>query len=365
MAQKDSNWLVVGDPLRGIAAFGVLIFHAAMAAALSAPHSGDLGAAGRILFNLDAGVFLFFALSGYLLGRPFASAFVLQTPLPNIPRFLVKRVRRLGPGMVAAALVGVVVWGTLGGWATIHFWTLYAEGWFYLALPLIAVVAVKSLARLSGPRQRALLWVVGTAFAAALSVLFCAGGTPADIDHQHLFPSLVFAFAPGLALAGAEPVLEPALRTRPRLGKVITRVALLGSALAFVAFFLTPRAQFVQHSVAAVTACGLILAAAVTQSWRGALPWRALDNRPLQWLGERSYSLYLFHVAVVRLVTDRLAGGIDTAGVRVAFVIAVAAPVALAAAAAGYALVERPFLGASARGRPRMPALTQARGPLT
>jgi peptidoglycan/LPS O-acetylase OafA/YrhL len=74
-ARGQSGWLVAGDPLRGLAAFGVLLFHVATWATLESRHSvtiGDLGAPGHVLFNLDLGVFLFFLLSGYLIGRPFA-----------------------------------------------------------------------------------------------------------------------------------------------------------------------------------------------------------------------------------------------------------------------------------------------------
>jgi peptidoglycan/LPS O-acetylase OafA/YrhL len=345
-ARGHSNWLVVGDPLRGIAAFGVLLFHVATWAVLQNPGGAavnDLGPAGPILFNLDAGVFLFFLLSGYLIGRPFASAFVLQTPFPHVGRYVLRRTLRLGPGVVAATALAVVLFGPHYERGTIHFWTLGAEASFYAVLPVLVAVALSLARRVRGPRVRAALWVAATSVLSVASLWFRGRGAPLDFGHQHVFPAVAFAFAPGLALAGLEPVLAPAVRAAPTAARGMARGLAFIGALAAIAYFDVPRSHFMQHSVLAVGACGAVLAATLVRAWAELPAWRLLDNRTLQWLGERSYSLYLFHLPVVAFVAARVAEGESAPG-SAALVALVAIPTSLVLAWAGYALVERPFM---------------------
>jgi peptidoglycan/LPS O-acetylase OafA/YrhL len=346
MGTSSKNWLAAGDPLRGIAAFGVLLFHVATRAALSggdSAHTNTLGSAGRILFNLDAGVFLFFVLSGYLIGRPFASAFVLQTPFPRVGRYLVRRALRLGPGVLAATALALALFGTHFMRGTVHFWTLSAEACFYAALPLVTALALPLTRQLPGPRARAALWLAGCVVGSLASLWFRSRGLRSDFAHQHLFPSVGFAFAPGLALAALEPVLAPIVRSAPARTALVARLALLLGVAALVVYFAVPRQDFMKHSVAAVVASALLFSAVLLRDWAGSAAWRALDNRPLQWLGERSYSLYLFHLPVVAFVAPKLGTG-DPAATRVLLVAAVAIPLSLASAWAGHALVERPFM---------------------
>lgn len=378
---RRANWLVVGDPLRGVAAFGVLLFHVASGAVLTARHPSSLGVAGRVLFNLDAGVFLFFVLSGYLIGRPFASAFVLQTPLPDTVRFLLKRIRRLMPGMVAATLLALVLLGSEGvsparllavvGFAqvyapsqfaangTVHFWTLDAEGAFYLLLPGAAAAGVFLLRRLPGPRRRALLWLLGCALLAIVSLDYRGRGSVGDLDHQQVFASVAFAFAPGLALAGLEPVAEPLARVRAGRARALAGVLLAAACVALVAYFASGRQDFVLHALLATVACAAVLGAAVLTAWSGAPPWRALDNRALQWLGERSYSLYLFHVPIVVFMTKHVLGHGSGPAARLVVLAAVAIPPALVAAEIGHVLVERPFMSGRAPKQTDVPALAE------
>jgi peptidoglycan/LPS O-acetylase OafA/YrhL len=346
MGTTRNNWLAAGDPLRGLAAFGVLLFHIATWAAIDSNRdvaTSDLGPAGHVLFNLDASVFLFLLLSGYLIGRPFASAFVLQTPFPRVGRYLVRRTLRLGPGALAALAFAILLFGTHFTRGTVHFWTLGAEACFYAVLPLLTVVVLRFAAPAGGPRTRAVLWVAATGVLSVGSLWFRQRGTPVDYPHQHEFPSIAFAFAPGVALAGLEPLLAPAVRVAPKPARVITRALVMGSALAGAAYFLAPSAHFMQRSVLAVGACAALLAAVVVRDWAGLPAWRLLDNRPLQWLGARSYSLYLFHLPIVAFVAARVATD-ETLPAGAGLVALIAIPLSLVFAAAGYALVERPFM---------------------
>ena len=345
-ARRHPGWLTLGDPLRGLAAFGVLLFHVATWAVLSGRDAGDpdaLGRAGPILFNLDIGVFLFFLLSGFLIARPFASAFVLRTPFPRVGRYVIRRALRLAPGLVAATVLAVVLLGRKFESGTVHFWTLGAEAIFYAALPLAVGLALPVARRVGGPPTRAALWVAATSALSVASLWFRNRGAPADFGHQHLFPSVAFAFAPGVALAGVEPLLAPALRASPVAARRAARVLLVLGALLALAYFQTGRSHFMQHSVLAVAACAAVMGAALAREWAELPAWRLLDNRPLQWLGQRSYSLYLFHLAVVTFLARELGAG-GAAGHRPLLLGVIAVPISLVLAWAGYALVERPFM---------------------
>jgi peptidoglycan/LPS O-acetylase OafA/YrhL len=350
MGATRNNWLAAGDPLRGLAAAGVLVFHVTGWSAL-ASGDPDLGPAGPVFVKLDAGVFLFFLLSGYLIGRPFASAFVLHTPFPRLGRYLVRRTLRLGPGALAAAALAVAMFGSHWKRGTVHFWTLGAEACFYAVLPLLSICALRLGSAVRGPRARAVLWVAATSVLSVASLWFRQRSAPFDFGHQQLFPAVAFAFAPGLALAGLEPLLAPAARAAVRPARAVTRALVLLAALAGFAYFEVPTARFMQHSVLAVVACGALLAAALVRDWSGLPASRLLDNRPLQWLGARSYSLYLFHFPIVVFAAERLARG-ESARSAAVLVALVAVPASLACAAAGYALFERPFMRSAARPAP-------------
>jgi peptidoglycan/LPS O-acetylase OafA/YrhL len=117
------------------------------------------------------------------------------------------------------------------------------------------------------------------------------------------------------------------------------------------------------RSVEACLAAFLLVGSGLVRQWTDGTSWRVFDNRPLDWLGDRSYSFYLFHVLVLRLVIDHLYSGVGphAAGIYTALTFGLTIPVA----ALGYALVERPFL---ARRRPwragAAPARASARSPV-
>jgi peptidoglycan/LPS O-acetylase OafA/YrhL len=103
------------------------------------------------------------------------------------------------------------------------------------------------------------------------------------------------------------------------------------------------------RNVAVMLASGLIIGGALIRQWSGGSCWRALHNRPLRWLGGRSYSFYLFHVLVLRFIVVHIYRGI---GPHAFFVYAALTLVfSLPVAALGYALVERPFLARRGRWR--------------
>ena len=73
--------------------------------------------------------------------------------------------------------------------------------------------------------------------------------------------------------------------------------------------------------------------------------WRLLDNRPLRWLGQRSYSIYLVHLVIVVELAPRFLRALDD-NYKEAF-LAVFAVSMVASVALGeilFRLVEAPFM---------------------
>src|SRR6266516_1997197 len=80
------------DGLRAVAALAVLLTHVAF-------QTGEVAraAGGAVLARLDAGVAVFFVLSGFLLYRPYALARASGTPRPSIRRYVLRRAARILP----------------------------------------------------------------------------------------------------------------------------------------------------------------------------------------------------------------------------------------------------------------------------
>jgi peptidoglycan/LPS O-acetylase OafA/YrhL len=163
-----------------------------------------------------------------------------------------------------------------------------------------------------------------------------------DVDRQKWFPMMASSFAPGLALAVLETSVPGWLRDPVRGRRVALGMTL--AALLVVVYYVAslPHPNLVLRTLAASVGSGLIVGAALVHQWSTGGCWRALDNRPLQWLGKRAYSLYLFHLLVLaKLIVplDRHPGPLAWfvyLGVGMAVLIPVTA--------ISYRLLERPFL---------------------
>src|SRR4051794_1450095 len=106
------------EPLRGLAAMSVLVFHAGMFSA--ALHHG--GWWDPLVGHLQAGVPIFFVLSGFLLYRPFVAARADARPAPQIGRYAARRIARIVPAYwVALALVSLLPQIHLVGGPLIYF----------------------------------------------------------------------------------------------------------------------------------------------------------------------------------------------------------------------------------------------------
>src|SRR5512135_2816650 len=116
------------DLIRVSAAFAVYLGHLGN-------HNGPYF--GAISDNGGLGVLGFFALSGYLVYRPF-----LWRDVPTMEHLSRRLIRIVPAWVVAAVVLSIVVTPEAAHWLTVVSWSLLVELGFYGLLPLIARLAV-------------------------------------------------------------------------------------------------------------------------------------------------------------------------------------------------------------------------------
>ena len=322
------------ESLRALAALGVLVGHVWGARhAFGATGTDDL--LGRTIFGGGYGVFVFFALSGYLLFRPLANA-VFDGERVDLRRYAINRLLRTLPLYYVVVFVLLVVQeggGTFGQWwrfttltenlfpSTVltvdgPIWSLLVELQFYALLPLVAV----GLARLArgSRRDAAVLLLVAGAGGAVLRIYLLNHRHVGDPRIVYSLLTTAFFFVPGMLLALARDV-----RLRGPLGS--GDVWLLASIPVWLFVF-----DDYSRTAWAAVASFLVVGGAALPLRHGPLV-RALDWRPLALVGVASYSLYLWHLPIV-IAMERHGA------------LLWAVPVSLLVAFVSYRMVEEPFL---------------------
>lgn len=332
---------------------------------------------GRFGAGLGLGVMLFFALTGYLLYRPFARRDFGGGGPVRLLTYARNRVLRILP-LYWTTVVILLLLTQHGGtanqwWRFLTFsesfslstaqkvdgpmWSLVVEVHFYILLPILAFV----VGRVSGRRAPV---------AATLLVLFGAasvwfahlGWTPAYI-WQYSLPYTFYGFVPGMLLAVIDATLsrraDHRRRSSPsrwwtRLGRnwwrwlrtswwtwpLRRRDLWLAAAIGlWIVVCLWPRWEAPVVAGATFMALG-----AVVLPLEGGLVIRLLDLRPLAAVGVASYSLYLWHVPIITHVWT--AHGFEIGTGPLLFEVL---PVSLVVAGLSYTVIERPAL--SLRGR--------------
>lgn len=302
--------------LRGLAVLLVLLFHAWPA----------------LLPGGFVGVDIFFVVSGYLITGLLVVEHDQQGRI-GLPAFYARRVRRLLPaaslviaatalafalvrsafearesvaGVVAAALYVSnlrLAWRSVDYLAEaaqadplLHTWSLGVEEQFYLLWPLLLVLLARRM-----PARRAAAWLsvlVGVASLAAAIAL-----TPV-LQSWAFFglPTRAWEFAAGAAAWLLRPRLQSSglsLRGRTATGLAAAGLAMMvGSALLYSA-----RTPF-PGTAALLPVLGACLALVFGASGAGRPRFNPLHWPLLQALGDRSYSLYLWHWPVLLLAAE-------------------------------------------------------------
>lgn len=310
------------------------------------------------------GVDVFFVVSGFLITGLLVRE-VDRTGRISITDFYARRARRILPA-ATVVLVATTAWAAVrlpasrvheiatdSGWAAAflanihfarlgtdyfsadralspvqHFWSLAVEEQFYLVWPL-AMLGVVLVTRGRPAGRRLLVAVVALAW--LVSLAWSAHLTGADPTTAYFSPfTRTFELATGAGLALTAYRLDR-LGDRSRL-----LLALAGlSAVGWAAADFGPATPFPgTAALLPVLGTAAVLAAGTggsAPSLGGLLGWR-----PAQWLGDRSYSLYLWHWPVLVLGRPELPFGGLPAGIVLVLV-------AVALSEASFRWVETPL----------------------
>jgi peptidoglycan/LPS O-acetylase OafA/YrhL len=288
------------------------------------------GFVGLVYSRMEIGVPIFFALSGYLLFGPWVRAAASGRPSPSVARYAWHRVRRIMPAYVVTVLVAYLIYHfrTAGpnpghSWIGLfrnltltqiytdnymfsylhqgltQMWSLAVEVAFYVALPILAYLLLVVLCH----RQwRPLLLLAGLAglllVSPAWMVLVHTTGFLPDGARLWL-PGYLAWFIGGMLLTVLQAmdvrmygfvalplaVISYVIASTPVAGEPTTSPTGLGQALVKTGFY---------------AAIATLLIAPLALGDRG---WYAglLATRPMVWLGEISYEIFLVHLVVMEI----------------------------------------------------------------
>jgi len=318
------------DGIRAVAVAAVLLFHADVA-----------WLPGGFL-----GVDIFFVLSGYLITSLLLDEY-RRTRTLMLAQFYVRRARRLLPALflvLAACITFTAVFlreeltslrsDTVASlvyaqnwWFVFHersyfeaagrppmlqhLWSLAVEEQFYLLWPLLLLALLRR-----GGRRRALrVALVGAVVSAALmALLSVAGGSPVPNDASRVYFGTDTHASAVLLGAAAALVWTPRLLESMRLpgqARALDLMGVIGAAT--VGWFLLKideLSTFLYRGGFFLCAAATVLVVVAAAHPRTGLA-HLFSARPLRWLGERSYGVYLWHWPVFVVTRPELDVPID------------------------------------------------------
>src|SRR5579884_103277 len=285
---------------------------------------------GLICSRMEMGVPIFFVLSGFLLFGPWVKSMVTGGPPPSVRRYAWHRVRRIMPAYIVTVLLAYLVdhfrtarpnpghtWmglfrnltltqiytpNYLGSYlhqGLTQMWSLAVEVAFYVVLPLLAYVLLSVVCqrRWQPLLLLAALGGLGLLTPAWLVLVHTAHWLPSSA--RLWLPTYLAWFVPGMMLAvlqamGARCYAFAAIplatvcyfiASTPIAGAPTTTPSGLSEALFKAVFY------------------AVVAALAVAPLGLGDRGWyaRLLASRPMVWLGEISYEVFLIHLVTMEI----------------------------------------------------------------
>lgn len=313
-------------PLTGVRALAALLVVATHAAYTTGKYTH--GYVGLVFSRMEIGVPIFFVLSGFLLFGPWVRAAVVGATAPSLRRYAGHRVRRIMPAYAVTVLAAYLIyhfhdagpnpghsWNGLLRNLTLtqvytdsylfshlhqgltQMWSLAVEVAFYLTLPVIAYLLLVVLCR---RRWRPGLLLAGLAGLALISPAWMVLVHTVDFlpDGARLWlPGYLAWFVGGMMLT-----VLAALGVRchwflavplAALCYVIAATPIAGEATTSPTGLAQAVVKIVFYAVIAT-----LVVAPLALGNRGAYS-RLLGSRPMVWLGEISYEIFLVHLIVM------------------------------------------------------------------
>jgi peptidoglycan/LPS O-acetylase OafA/YrhL len=361
---------VLIDSMRALAALSVVYYHVAFR--FPPPPPSGAHSLASYLNQRTAGppitaVVLFFLISGFVLYRPFVAArFAGERPPPLVP-YAVRRFARIVPGYwvtlaIVSAWLGygymlhlsgfVRYFGFLQLYGSVHTldggisvaWTLCVEVSFYIALPLLALIA-RRIGRRRSVLSSELALLAGMVVTSLVWQLVVTAQEPASsrgaLSLLSMLPGSLDLFAAGMLLAVLSVEQEHRVTQRRFIG-LVDRAPWLPWLAAFAVLYAEGRvpgsaglaAWWITTHALKMVACALLLLPVVFG--QGGLLRRVLGAAPLIWLGTVSYGIYLWHWPVLQKLAPQLTPHGEP------YTLAIVTVLSVGLGAATYYLVERP-----------------------
>lgn len=313
--QKKRKYIKEIDGLRALAVIMVLAYHLKMPFA----KSGLLG------------VTVFFVISGYLITGILINE-IEESGGVDLKNFWLRRIRRLLPAVLSMAVVMIfvsavvnrvvftkgcndllsAVFGYNNWWQIFrkvsyfenagapspftHCWSLAIETQFYLIYPILLIL-------LSKARDRGKVFAAVTAVLALISVvlmgvLYSPDGDPSRVYYgtdTRAFSLLIGALA---AIQKEYHIIE--VKLRGKLWAVIGSISVL--ILIGMMMFISSYSSFLYYggqAIVSALAAFVVYAVTVSRSPLNII----LGSSILKWIGDRSYSIYLWHYPIIVLMS--------------------------------------------------------------
>ncbi|MFB7884655.1 acyltransferase family protein [Microbacterium sp. NPDC056057] len=317
------------------------------------------------------GVDVFFVISGFLITSLLLRE-QLSTGRVALGRFWQRRARRLLSALAVVVVVCSALAWIVGGdvlvdlddqvlgaatfsynWVSVaggggyfaaatpelfrNFWSLAVEEQFYVLWPLIFPLFLL-LPR--GWARSAAAFVLAAASAVWMGVTVSGGG---DVTRAYFGTDThAFGLLLGVGLAFLLAPLPSLQWAQSRAARDLTGTAGVLALGGLVALAMLPQSSSIATFPGALLAASLLSAVAIVAGvWPGSWFGRTIDVRPMRWIGDRSYGIYLWHWPLLVLAVAAFAPDATVASAPVWIGLGVLAATA-AASALSFRCIETP-----------------------
>ena len=330
MATKGGiQYIPAIDGLRALAVIAVMLYHL-----------GFTWIPGGFL-----GVDLFFVISGYVITRLLLDS-IAQSGGLDLRGFYLARIRRLLPAlifMVTTTIIAIGIWapdtikrllidtpfsltGTINWWLVAkeqdyfesigrppllqHTWSLAVEAQFYLVWPLILYFVLKKFGKKHIPIA-ALSIAAASGITLFLVSLSLDAANTSKVSHIYFGTDThSFGLFLGAALAVSWIPQNFKITVSKRAQNFIDGVGIFGFIGILATFLLINESQPTLYKIAFPLA-GIFVAAIIMSIVHPASRFAPiLEFKPLLWIGERSYAVYLWHWVIFQVTRP----SVDLAG---------------------------------------------------